>query len=152
MLTNEELLALTAFLVRDNEKVKAVGVWEAVRGLGNTNTSLAENTEFYALEEWAGKDFPVLALGAGLTGPEARGFTIRVLAAVEDVIYLQFGYGSDIRSVPFGQHYGADRGIAYDTAWSYSIWGVVKENLEKELYRHPQTADPAEDAGEAGDE
>ncbi len=139
MLTNDELQALNTFFVRDNHAVKAVGVWEAIKGMGNTNTSYREDTAFYALEEWAGQDFPVLTLGAGLPKPRDQGVIVRILAVVEDVIYIKFLHSGNIQAIPLGQRHSVDRGIAYDTVWYYSIWGVTKKNLEKKQYRHPQS-------------
>ncbi len=136
MLSTEELQSLTTFLVRDNEKVKAIGVWEAVLGIGNTNTSCTEKSSFFSLEEWAGRKQPVYVFGRMLSMPGNTGTAVRILAVVADVVYLKIH--DAIHSIPLGERYSVSRGIAYDTELCCSIWGVIDESrLTKEDYVHP---------------
>jgi len=123
MLTNEEVLALKSFLVRDNERVTRIVVERGYMGLGGSNRSGfcadSERTRIYDVEWLNGKET------IWVSGDE-------ICALVNDVLYLRYTNKDGERKVWTVSHekdsatlIGEE--IAYDTVSAERIELIIKQ-------------------------
>ncbi len=126
MLNDQEVMELTALLVRDNKQIDRIEMYETYFGRGGTNTSKWENEKVFKLKDWAGKKFPSFTFGADLPGANGYGCGASLMAVVEDIAYL-YVHGR-IEQVQIDKPYReGNNEIAYDTGWYFSVRALAKK-------------------------
>lgn len=132
-LSNEEVLALTKVLVKDNKQIKAVRFCNGTFGAGNSNTSpyCADSDYTLNLEDLNGQNiyFKDMLEKYLPYGDDAK---VAVYAIVEDVLYLverKRRTGElTVKQITLGNSYYVSSSIAYDTYADF----LIKPLAEKE--------------------
>ncbi len=113
MLTDQEILALDTFLVRDNQRLTHIEYETGTYGVGNTNHApyRVDSIRTEAIADLAGKR--IYRAGSGFLP----------VAAVADVLYVVVDNRTVVR-LQLNEAYSYSRGVSYDTHQSYSIMPV----------------------------
>lgn len=129
-MTNEEVLALSKVLIKDNEKITSIEMELGTFGAGNTNTSGFSSDRKWKLElsEINGAYFDFFS--TSYNGGSGYCYNIdnnsyAVYAVVNDVIYLvkrsNYNGAKTVIEIPYNDEYYVHNSVAYDTYGSFSV-------------------------------